>query len=234
MKLLKIICLLFLIHASLFSEEFEEFKLGEKQQFEGNKIFDEMVLKLGNVAQIKTIRTICIVNQPLDYGTLSFPVQVEVKFPGNLHIKFEDKEFIIENNSGWQKYQKGYYENLPEKYISTISGNLDRNLIQIAKSKADYVIKLVGKETILERECYVLELIRDDSIINIYIDIQKYLPIQMIYFIDSRQVKRTYLEYKLVNGINYPVHIISTDIDGNLISEIKIEKVEFNIKLNSD
>jgi len=231
MKLIKLICIMFLISVSLFSEEFEEYKLGEKQQFEGNRIFDEMVQSIGNVDQIKTISTIGTASQPMEYGTISFPVQVEVQFPGKLRIKFEDKEFIIDNDSGWLKYPQGFYENLPEKYINTISGNLNRNLLQIARSKTDFEIRLLGEKTIIERDCYELELVKDDSKLTLFIDIEKKLPIQMIYLIDSKQIIRTYLEYKVFDGIKYPVHTISTDIDGNLISEIKIEMVEFNIKI---
>ena len=231
MKFIKLICIIFLISGPLFSEEFEGYKLGEKQQFEGNKIFDEMVRSIGNVDQIKTIRTIGSASQLMEYGTISFPVQVEVEFPGKLRIKFEDKEFIIDNDSGWLKYPQGFYENLSEKYINTISGNLNRNLIQIAQSKTDFEIKLLGEKTILERECYELELMRDDSVFNLFVDIKKKLPVQMTYLIDTKQIIRTYLEYKVVDGISYPIHTISTDIDGNLISEIKIEKVEFNIKI---
>ncbi len=222
---------MFLISVSLFSEEFEEYKLGEKQQFEGNRIFDELVQSIGNVDQIKTISTIGTVSQPMEYGTISFPVQVEVKFPGKLRIKFEDKEFIIDNDSGWLKYPQGFYENLPEKYINTISGNLNRNLIRIARSKTDFEIRLLGEKTILERECFELELIKGDSKLMLFIDIEKLLPVRMIYTIDAKQIIRTYLEYKVVDGIKYPVHTISTDIDDNMISEIKIETVEFNIKL---
>ena len=231
MKFIKLICIIFLISVSLFSEEFGEYKLGAKQQFEGNKIFDEMVQSIGNVDQIRTIRTIGTASQPLEFGILTFPVQVEVEFPGKLRIKFEDKEFIIDQKSGWLKYSKGYYENLPEKYINTISGNLNRNLIQIARNKNDFEIKLLGIETIQERECYELELIRDDSIITLFVDIKKKLPVQMIYIIDSKQIVRTFLEYKMVSGINFPIHTISTDIENNLISEIKIETVEFNIEI---
>lgn len=231
MKFIKLICIMFLISVPLFSEEFGEFKLGEKQQFEGSKIFDEMVQTIGNVDQIQTMRTIGKASQPLEFGIVTFPVQVEVQFPGKLRIKFEEKEFIIDNDSGWLKYSEGYYENLPEKYINTISGNLNRNLIQIARSKTDFEIKLLGEKTIQERECYELELIRDDSVITLCVDIKKKLPVQVIYTIDSKKIKRTYLEYKVVGGINYPVHTISTDLENNLISEIEIEKVEFDIEI---
>ena len=231
MKFIILLCIITYISVPLFSEEFREYKIDEKQQFDGSKIFDEMVQNIGNVDQIQTIRTIGTASQPLEFGTVTFPVQVEVQFPGKLRIKFEDKEFIIDNDSGWLKYSEGYYENLPEKYTNTISGNLNRNLIQISRNKTNFEIKLLGEKIILERECYELELIRGDSVITLYVDIKKKLPIQMTYTINNKQIIRTYLEFKVVDGINYPVHAISTDIEDNLVSEIEIEKVEFNIEI---
>jgi len=222
---------MFIISVPLFAEELGEYKLDLTQQFKDNELFDEMVQAIGNVDNIQTIRTTGTASQPLEFGILTFPVQVEVQFPDKLRIKFEDKEFIIDNDSGWLKYSEGYYENLPEKYINTISGNLNRNLIQIARSKTDFEIKLLGEKTIQERECYELELIRDDSIITLFVDIKKKLPVQMNYSINSKQIIRTYLEYKMVSGINYPIHTISTDKENNLISEIEIEKVEFNVEI---
>jgi len=216
---------------SLFSDEFEEYKLEEKQQFEGTKIFDEMVLHLGDIENVKTILTVGTVSQPTEFGIKSFPVQVEVQFPDKLHVRFEDKEFIIDQKSGWLKYPEGYYENLPDKYIKTVSGNLNRNLLQIAKNKQDYKITALGTKTIQNKVCIILELEKDDIKFTLLIDNKTQLPVQMVYDVDSKKIDRTYQRYDLIEGINYPVHTVSTDEDGNLISEIEIEKVEFNIKL---
>jgi hypothetical protein len=57
---------------------------------------------------------------------------------------------------------------------------------------------------------------------------------QMIYTVNDKQIIRTYLEYKVIDGIKYPIHTISTDIEGNLISEMKIEKVEFNVEIDTN
>jgi len=230
-RVINLICLILLIFIPLFSDDFEDYKLDEKQQFEGSKIFDEMVQRLGNVKSMKTIRTIGTASQPTEFGTKSFPVQVEVQFPGKLRIKFEDKEFLIDQKTGWLKYPEGYYENLPDSYIKTVSGNLNRNLLQIAKNKQDFKITALGTKIILNRECVELELEKNDYKFTILIDDKTKLPLQMIYDVNSKQIVRTYQKFELIEGINYPVHTISTDMDGNLISEIEIEEVEFNIKL---
>ena len=74
-------------------------------------------------------------------------------------------------------------------------------------------------------------MLKDNSKITLFVDIKKKLPVQMIYLIDTKQIIRTYFEYKVVDGINYPIHTISTDIDGSLISEVKIDTVEFNVEI---
>ena len=201
------------------------------QKLEGDKVFDEMVHSIGNVENLKTIRTEGSVNQPVENGIISVPVQVDVDFSGKIRIKYEDKEFIIDKDKGWLKYPQGYYENLNENYIKTLSGNLNRNLIYIAQNKKDYEIKLMGEITILDKVCYKLELVVEDSKIILFVDIKDLMPVQMIYTYDSMQIIRTYLEYKVINGINYPIHITSTDINGNLISEVKILKIDFNIEV---
>ena len=231
MKLLKIIVLFIIVSISLYSNEFEDYKLNEMQKLEGDKVFDEMVHSIGNVENLKTIRTEGSVNQPVENGIISVPVQVDVDFSGKIRIKYEDKEFIIDKDKGWLKYPQGYYENLNENYIKTLSGNLNRNLIYIAQNKKDYEIKLMGEITILDKVCYKLELVVEDSKIILFVDIKDLMPVQMIYTYDSMQIIRTYLEYKVINGINYPIHITSTDINGNLISEVKILKIDFNIEV---
>jgi len=231
MKLINIICLILLL-LPLFASDYEEFKLGEKQQYEGHLIFDDMVRSLGDVHRIRTMRTKGITSQPVEYGNISFPVQVELKFPNKLRLKFEDKEFIIEEDRGWLKYPQGFYENLPDKYITTFNGNLNRNLIMMAKSENDYKIQLIGEKTILERECYELELDQDGEVVTLFIDKLKQLPVRMIYQVEGKKMFRTFLEYKVFDGIDYPVRTISTDVDGNMISEITINKVEFNIKID--
>lgn len=233
---MKKIIIIWLISAfAVFSicSEFEDFKLGEKQNFEGSKIFDDMVQSIGDIYNVKTLRTKGLTKQAIEYGTISFPVQVEVKFPDKLRIEFEDKEFIINDDNGWLKYPQGYYENLPEKYIKTINGNLNRNLINIAKSKADFKIELIAEKNVLDRECYELELSKNDFKITLFVDKKRHLPVRMTYIIDSNIIIRNYLEYKVIEGISYPIHTISTDKDDNLISEIVIEKVEFNAKIKS-
>jgi len=230
-RVINLICIILLISIPLFSDEFEEYKLDDKLQFEGDKIFDAMVLSLGDTESVKTIRTVGTASQPTEFGTKSFQVQVEVQCPGKLRIKFEDKEYIIDQESGWLKYPEGYYENLPDKYIKTVSGNLNRNLLQIAKNKQDYKIMAIGIKTILNIECYELKFEKDDVNFTLFIDNKTQLPLQMVYDVGSKQIIRTYQKYKSIEGINYPVHTVSTDLDGNLISEIEIEEVEFNIKI---
>ena len=130
-----LIGILLLLSCLIMAEDFIEFKQTEELQYKGNMIFDEMVLAMGDITSIKNIRTKGITNQPLAHGILSFPVEVTAIFPDKFKVKFQEKEFIINKDKGWMKYPQGYYENLPESYVKTIFGNLERNLVRIAKNK---------------------------------------------------------------------------------------------------
>ena len=228
-----IIISLFII-SSLIADDFEEYKTLEEQEFKGNKIFDKMVQAIGDVTQIKNIRTKGITIQPIPQGTLSFPVEVVAVFPDKFKVKFQDKEFIINRDRGWMRYAKGYYENLPESYVKIVVGNLNRNLIELAKSKNDYEILFLGDKEILGKQCYEL-LLRDDILeFKLYISKEKKLPLQMIYEINNIIIERTFLEYKEIEGIMYPIHTVSFDENAEKISEIIINEIELNIELDED
>ena len=47
-------------------------------------------------------------------------------------------------------------------------------------------------------------------------------------------LERTYLEYRKVDGVMFPVHTVSYDDKAQLVSEIIIEEIEFNIELGED
>ncbi len=218
------------------AEDFIEFKQTEEQQYKGNVIFDEMVLAMGDIASIKNIRTKGITNQPLAHGMLSFPVEVTAIFPDKFKVKFQEKEFIINKDKGWLKYPRGYYENLPESYVKTILGNLERNLIRIARNKEEYEILFLGEEHILDRDCQKLLLKKDGTEMILLIDTEKHLPLQMLY--ENKNAKtlleRTYLEYRKVDGVMFPVHTVSYDDKAQLVSEIIIEEIELNIVIDKD
>ena len=134
------------------------------------------------------------------------------------------------------KYSQGYYENLPESYLKTISGNLERNLIRIAKNKKEYEILFLGEGHVLDRNCQKLLLKKDGTEMILLIESDKHLPLLMLYENKSAKtlLERTYLEYKKVNGVIFPIHTVSYDDKAQLVSEIIIEEIEFNIVINKD
>ena len=229
-----LIGILLLLSYVVIAEDFNEFKQTEEQQYKGSEILNEMVQSIGDVTQIKNIRTKGITIQPIPQGTLSFPVEVVAVFPDKFKVKFQDKEFIINRDRGWMRYAKGYYENLPESYVKIVVGNLNRNLIKLAKSNNDYEILFLGDKEILGKQCYELLLRNDILEFKLYINKEKKLPIQMIYEINNIIIERTFLEYKEIEGIMYPVHTISFDGNEQKISEIIIKEIEFNIEFDED
>ena len=231
-----LIFILLLLSCLIMAEDFNEFKQTEEQQYKGNVIFDKMVLVMGDITSIKNIRTRGITNQPLAHGMLSFPVKVTAIFPDKFKVKFQEKEFIIYKDKGWLKYSQGYYENLPESYVKTILGNLERNLLRIAKNKEGYEILFLGEEHVLDRDCQKLLLKKDGTEMILMIDMENHLPLQMLYENNAAKtlLERTYLEYREVDGIMFPVNTVSYDDKAQLVSEIIIEEIEFNIVINKD
>jgi hypothetical protein len=231
-----LIGILSLLYCFIIAEDFNEFKQTEKQQYKGNVIFDKMILAMGDIASINNIRTKGITNQPLAHGVLSFPVEVTAIFPDKFKVKFQEKEFIINKDKGWMKYPRGYYENLPESYIKTILGNLERNLIRIAKNKEEYEILFLGEGHVLDRDCHRLLLKKNGTEMILLIDTEKHLPLQMLYENNAAKtlLERTYLEYRKVDGVMFPVHTVSYDDKAQLVSEIILEEIEFNIVIDKD
>ncbi len=232
----RLIGIILVLSCLVMAEDFNEFKQTEEQQYKGNVIFDEMILAMGDISSIKNIRTKGITNQPLAHGILSFPVEVTAIFPDKFTVKFQDKEFIVDKDKGWMKYPQGYYENLPESYVKTILGNLERNLIRIAKNKEEYEIIFMGEEHVLNRNCQRLLLKKDGTEMILLIDTEKHLPLQMLYENKAAKtlLERTYLEYRKVDGVMFPVHTVSYDDKAQFVSEIILEEIEFNIVIDKD
>ena len=68
------------------------------------------------------------------------------------------------------------------------------------------------------------------------IDTEKHLPLQMLYENNAAKtlLERTYLEYRKVDGVMFPVHTVSYDDKAQLVSEIIIKEIEFNIVIDKD
>ncbi len=235
-KVIFIYILLFTIILTTASE-FGDIILKEQREL-GNEIFNNMSKAIGDVTYIENIKTSGNITQPIDQGYMTYEVEVTAVFPNKFQIKFQDNEYIIVKKKGWKKYSKGYYESLSDKYIDILIGNLKRNIINLIKSREEYDIIFVDYKTSDEKTYALIELKNKSIDLKLLIDVETNLPHQMLYNNkegqDSIEIFKTFLEFKDIQGIKYPVHTISNDKTGNLISEVKLNVVKFNIEVDKD
>ena len=235
--ILLIIFLIFLsVNTILTSDDSNEFNLTQGQATSGKIIFERMVAKVGDVQKIKNIRTIGETWQPIDYGSITFEVTITAVFPDKFKIKFHDKEYIINDNKGWQKYPEGYFEMLPESFIPIIMGNLQRNIINLIKRKDDFRISYRREEVVDNINCDTILLKNDEIELFIMISRESGLPVQFVYEnleSDKKEIIfKAFREYKKIDGILFPVHTISYNQDGEKLSEIRIKDIQFNIEID--
>jgi len=196
-------------------------------------IYNKMKKAIGSVDWIESIKTEGMITQPVENGFLSFDISVLATFPNKIKLVFQGNEYVVENKKGWQKYPKGYFENLSEHMIAVLMGNLKRNLIFITCSKNNYRVEYDGKICKKGKDCYILTFDDQEIRFRLLIDAETYLPHWMEYYKEGsaplEKIIKAYLDYELYNGINCPVKTRSIDERGNLISEVKIEKIRFNL-----
>ncbi len=226
------------IVVNTFSSEIGNTDIIKTGKHDVNQIFEKIANEIGNVDTIRNVQTVGKTWQPIEHGSMTFETNVTAIFPDKFKVKFLDQEFIINENKGWKKYPKGYFENLPSSLIPEFMGNLKRNLINLLKFRNDYEIIFLKEKEMNGKSYYILQVKNDDVNFKLIIDEETNLPSQMIYdsigFEQQITIYRMIKEYKRFNGINFPIHTISYDDKGNKISEIKISKIEFNIEIDDD
>lgn len=197
--------------------------------------FEIMVQSLGNIDSIFAIRTVGANIQRLQYGDLKVPIEITAIFPDKFIINLQDREFIIEDNKGWLKYEQGYYEDLPKKFIQEISLNLYRNLIYLAKYKQKLIFLRSEKKINDKKDVILIKLEFKEKVYQFYVDQKTNLPIELQYNTeDGVLIRKKFLEFDHFDGINYPVHTISRNHLGEFISENIVDSVFVNPDLGKD
>jgi len=218
--------------------DFDDLLIKEEQLQTGKEIFEKLKSSIGDISHLETIHTNGITIQQLPAGQLSLPVEVVVQFPDKLHLKIQDKEYSIQNNKGWIKHEKGYYETLSETDLKRLKSNLHKNLIYFLKYSNEYEILFQRYEIEEDQDVAVLQLIGLDIEFELYIDLESHLPVKIHHSSlvgdPIRLQTRFYREFRIVDNIKIPVHTQTYDEQGELIIENRIDMVEFNIPVDPD
>jgi len=232
------IVVLILIMFSFLIAEFEQILIREEQEKIGLEIFSRMKKEIGGVDQIQNIFSKGTVSQPVSCGILTSQIEVTAQFPDKLNIKLDDKEYSINKNKGWIKYEEGYFESMSENDQIRFRGNLKRNVVYILKYYDQLEILFQQYEFIDDSEYAIFQINNNEQNMKLYVDIKTYLPYKMLYNSSSQtdniELEKRFLEFKEVDKVKFPVHTKTYDQQGILISENFIEELKLNIKISSD
>ena len=249
-KILKIITITSAIIISslnmIWASEFQNKMLEEESKRVGEEIFQRLIDVVGDFALVENVNTISEVTKELDQVTIAFRSEVFAVFPDKIHLKYEDKEFIINEDNGWKKYPQGYYENLSKKMIQVLGSNLEKNMINIIKNREDFTIRFKEITYSNGKEYEILEFINDSkqsyiSDFLLYIDVETYLPHKMIYSGTGKSMKtselvleKTYLDFMDLMNYKYPSHTVTSTLEGEKISENKILNIKTNLEFDKN
>jgi len=218
--------------------DFDDLLIKEEQLQTGKEIFEKLKSSIGDISHLETIHTNGITIQQLPAGQLSLPVEVVVQFPDKLYLKIQDKEYSIQHNKGWIKHEKGYYESLSETDLNRLISNLHKNLIYLLKYSNEYEILFQRYESEEDKDIAVLQLIGADIDLELFIDLESYLPVKIQHSSligDSvRSQTRFYREFRTVDNIKIPVHTQTYDEQGELIIENRIDTIKLNNPVDPD
>ncbi len=199
----------------------------------GQELFFRMSAAVGNVEKIENIQSTGEVAQHIADSILQLPVKVIVHFPDKLYFKLENKEYIVNGEEGWIKYDKGYYESLSGSDLKQLQGNLSRNLIYLLKYSEEFIIEIVEYIRYEEREYALLSLNSEDIEYILWLDLETYLPFKLEYKPDNDLVyEKFYLEFREIDNIKIPVHTKTFDKQGSIISENTITDLRFNDQID--
>jgi outer membrane lipoprotein-sorting protein len=93
-------------------------------------------------------------------------------------------------------------------------------------------IEMVGTETLGTAKVHHLKLTSRKGLVqHYYLDVTTALEVKLVTESDTSTVEQEFSDYREVEGIKFPF-VIRTSINGVKQGEIKVEKVEFNVKID--
>lgn len=216
---------------------------------EGNPSVDEIISKhvkaRGGLDKIKAVKTVKMTGKVVvQGGAFEIPVLVQLKRPNSFRREstLQGKSAIMafDGTTGWQTNPfQGSSE--PErmsdddiKEAQEDSDAFEGPLVDF-KTKG-HTVELVGKEDVEGTETYKLKVtLKSGTTSYVYLDTQNFLELKTTSKRKSQgseiEIDNFYGNYKEVNGLVLP-HAIDNKIKGNTVSQIVVEKIEFDVPID--
>lgn len=168
---------------------------------------------------------------------LAGTVTIHQKAPNKIHtvtdLGIVKIETWYDGHSGWKKEGEVVSE-ITGKDLELLNRESDFYGLLNYKEKG-WKVELLGEEKILDRDCFVINLILEDGAKKkIYIDCESYLIIKAISSVSTSQMGEIPVEsyssdYKNVEGMMLPFY--SKEIMPHVTIETKIKEIRFNTGL---
>jgi len=118
----------------------------------------------------------------------------------------------------------------PQADVTRELSNFDSPLMDY-KTRG-YKVDLVGQETLGARKVFHLKMVdKRNQTQHLYLDAETGLETKIVFDTESGPMAQELSDYRDVEGIKVPF-VVKTSMNGIGQSEIKIDKVEFNVKID--
>ena len=213
----------------------------QRQQM-GEALFERYLQKMGNVDNINNIKMSGVTTEYREDERSTVEITAYLEFPDKINQMISTPRgplSMIYNHNKAIMYFPGRKMPLPPELADDLLNNLRSNPIALAKNyQEEFLIYLVEERQISDKSFYILSFRDQYNQFLLFLDKETMLPYQTIQETIGWQglttVYRIYETYDEIDGILYPVRVVSRDEFGNLLSETDFTEVLFNVELPED
>lgn len=218
----------------------EEQEITPTQIRKGQEIFERYRKAIGADTDIANIKFTGVSTQYREGDSSRVYITTYMEFPDrfrqNIATPRGDLSMIYNKGEGKMKTPAGDYP-LPPVQTQEIISNMKSNPIGLANYfYEDFEIALLSEVQLYGNEYYVLSLSDEIRSFLLFIDKDTMLPYQAVYddFQQFKTIYNRFSSYKKINGVVYPMKMISQDETGEVLSRSVYESVEFNVNIPND
>ncbi|MBW6515191.1 MAG: insulinase family protein [Candidatus Cloacimonetes bacterium] len=208
----------------------------------GEALFDQYLEGMGNVDHVHNMKMRGITTEYRGEERSTVEVTAYIEFPDKItQLISTPRGFLsmVYNQGNSMMTFPGRKMHLPPELAEDLRYNLRSNPISLAKNyKEEFVVYLVEEKQMSDKTFYILSFSDEVNQFLLFIDKETMLPYQTVQETMSWQglitVYKIYEIYDEIDGIKYPVRIVTRDERGNILSEVDFTEILFNVELPED
>jgi predicted Zn-dependent peptidase len=206
----------------------------------GEALFDEYLKKMGDVSDISNIKLSGVSTEYREEGSSTVETTAYIAYPDKITqmIKTPRGPLTMTYNQGATKLVfPGGEMALPPELADELRNHINSNPVNLAKNYREmFDVYFVEEKRLADKDFYILSFNDEYNQFLLFLDKETMLPYQTVQETirpdkGLMTIYRIYEEYETVDGIIYPVKIVTKDETGIILSEDVFNEVKFNIEL---